>query len=452
MHEYPMSTATFSSVLRPAPMWQLPRSASGWLLAACLFFVPLTSYRVVSFISYCDVLFVAAVLAGIAERVVRGDVLLTRFEGRIVQIYMAAAGVFVLCFLVNAIEHNLEGYQFQQQRPLGVPGKLPETATLLFGGSAPQNPRFIIFLINTVAVPLSMLLLPRRELAEMRFLVLAWSAGCLYGAGYAVAYVKGYLPGVIDWSWVYLRRVSGLTMHANVLGLSSVMAMPGLFMILFSRAPALLRLAVLPLFWLVWLAVDYSGSRAAAGAFFLFPLVYLSMLGGSWSKRLQTVALLVPAGFVMWASLVFLYQGGEGVLHRVRFGGLSSNAARDLINRLSWEQAMESPLFGTGFQVLRIAHNIFLQIFHAAGLVGLLAYLVVMLLPLCLLLRASLQLPKTLRGLVAAIATAMSVVITLSIFKPSLTDLSTSIVFALTLYLVVLLHARSAMPRRIPRA
>lgn len=429
----------------------IPRSGFALLLAASLFFTPLTSLRLTELISYCDVLFIAAVALGLFDFFRRGDfVRLPAWKLRVVGVYCLAGFLFILCYAVNALEDSVTG---GLQQILGVPGKLPDKAKLLFGASVPQERLFFIFFVNAIGVPLVLLLMPSVRVPELRFLILVWTAGSLYGAAFTVAYCNGYIPSHYDWYWVKLGRATGLTPHANILALSSLLAVPGLLMLMtyfrnwWSWGIGFSGIG------LVWLAIDYSGSRSAVLGFLVLPFVFLLLYH---SRMLADVARVVWAAglailFAVVVGLALLVFGdgvGSGALARLKGGARSSDSARELINQMSWEQAFDSPVFGTGYQVLRVAHNLYLQIFHAAGLVGLVAYVCVMLAPAVILYHLG-KTEKQFFGITAALLAAMMVLVVLSAYKASISDLSTSIVFGLVLYAAGVINVNNRLPSQL---
>lgn len=175
----------------------------------------------------------------------------------------------------------------------------------------------------------------------------------------------------------FADRASGLTQHPNHLGLVSAMALP-VAIAQFSaagRSRGLVGLVIVPL---LLIGVVESGSRgallaAAAGVALVFAI------GSSATLRRRT-ALLVLAPVVAFVALVSTV-GGSGLTGAVtaeRFSGggaaLESNQERLLTLRESVDQVVENPLVGSGFSVVRTAHNVYLQVFQAGGVLALAAF------------------------------------------------------------------------------
>jgi O-antigen ligase len=95
--------------------------------------------------------------------------------------------------------------------------------------------------------------------------------------------------------------------------------------------------------------------------------------------RRRAVPLLPYAGMALLVVLMFTKVGSQ-VIHQLRFGGDSSASGSDLQRgqdaRLAYTQIGARPFAGVGFSVIQDAHDIYLQVLAAGGVVALAAFLV----------------------------------------------------------------------------
>lgn len=197
--------------------------------------------------------------------------------------------------------------------------------------------------------------------------VVGWLA-LAYVAGAAGNVVAAVVEGPIDTE----NRHNGLTTHANFLGHTSVLAVC-LTLYLLSRQPLQRRWLVYGLAAVCGYGVWISGSRASLVAVVvvlaLTPLVERSMfaVGG--------VLLGTAMTLLFWSRLV---DGSGGSALR-RLLGTSYSETADSYRRSSLEAALDEflarPLTGNGFERALDAHNIYLQLAAAAGVLGLLGFL-----------------------------------------------------------------------------
>ncbi|MGH8506938.1 MAG: O-antigen ligase family protein, partial [Stenotrophobium sp.] len=376
-----------------------------WLLAASLVFAPLTSLRVYEMLGVCDVLFIAAVGVGVIER------MFYREPMQVVPIYLLAALLFIASYLAN----------------LGQ------------GQDDPNYDKyFYILLINAVLIPCATLLIRIRSPGEMRFLIYAWTFGAFYGAAFAVLYCKGFIPGHYEYYWTHLGRVQGLTPHPNVQALNSVLLVPGLLMMFCIHRSPWLRGLIVAMLVVAWQAIDYSGSRVTIVMFVLMILVFAFLFFLQATARQRTwiirgLLVLTLVALVVFAIVSIGPPRPQSALWRLFYAHhLSSNDDRAKYNGWAWAGFMAAPLFGQGYQWSRVAHNIYLQQLHTAGIVGLLAYLITLLTPGFYLLRSALIGRD--RLLTLTLATSNIVLLVAAIYWSSYTDLNVTYVFCLALY------------------
>lgn len=172
------------------------------------------------------------------------------------------------------------------------------------------------------------------------------------------------------------ERQTGLSNHPNTLGLVCAIAAPiAVYFIGASRRrwPAGVALVLLGG------GVLASGSRGAQLAFPVAVLVAVSV-----SPLRGKVAGWLAAAFVgaVAGGLIALTEFAPGVLQKLlRFGvsrnSLSSNTERARIASQAWRDFINYPFFGVGIKHINEAHNIYLQVLSAGGVVltvGMLVY------------------------------------------------------------------------------
>lgn len=206
-----------------------------------------------------------------------------------------------------------------------------------------------------------------------------WGPGPTILRRLALAYVYGQAVSVllaVPFGNVGNGRYEGLTTHPNFFGLCSVLAM-GLTLYLIPRSSQQSARLLIALDLLFFLAVVMSGSRAALLAVAVMALVWVvverSAMGGFALVTLGLCALalgnvllsLAPSG----SALARLAGDATAVA--------SDNARTDLI-QTGLSTVQDHPVFGTGFENALHSHSIFLEIAVAAGVVGLLGYVLML--------------------------------------------------------------------------
>lgn len=176
----------------------------------------------------------------------------------------------------------------------------------------------------------------------------------------------------------FTDRASGLTYHPNHLGLVTAMALPVAIARLGSGGlRGLAAMAIVPL---LIVGVVESGSRGALLA--AVASAGLVFILGVRTERLRMTVLMFAAPIVTFALLVAVLGHGEltGAIAFERLGGgggaAQSDQERIMTLRQSLDQAGEHALVGEGFAVVRSAHNIYLQLLQAGGVLALLGFLV----------------------------------------------------------------------------
>lgn len=173
------------------------------------------------------------------------------------------------------------------------------------------------------------------------------------------------------------NRAPGLTNHPNHLGLVVAMALP--LAVARLGAGGARGLAACGLVPLLIGGVFVSGSRgafvaAAAGVIILFAF-------GAATRRLRTTLLLFGAPIVAFVVVVVLMGNNElagGVTLERLSGGAGATQSDDqrlLTLRESLDEAVAHPVVGAGFEEVRTAHNIYVQLLQAGGVLALAGFL-----------------------------------------------------------------------------
>lgn len=190
---------------------------------------------------------------------------------------------------------------------------------------------------------------------------------------------------LVIWTWVLGASVSaivailqlqggdytrplGLGTHPNTLAITSLMASgPALYLVAAGRLRT--RLLALGLVASLFFAVVISGSRAGI-------LGYLGVVAVFTLLSRRTVLALLGmgalAGGVLANVLALSTENAVSRLFALDPGTVSqSNLGRLATLEDNFNSALAHPLFGIGFELAGDAHNIFLQVFVSAGIVGL---------------------------------------------------------------------------------
>lgn len=399
----------------------LPRTPSAWLLAASMLFASMTVLRVPGLprISYCDMLFVLAVVMGVVERIVCRDFAYTRPMLIVALVYLFCVLSLSASYLINHAS--------------------PETIYFSGAHSFGYSGNFFVLIVNTALLPLVVFAIRVRSLPEFRFVIAAWAVGALYQAVYVLAYCNGYITHY-DWYWIYLGRASGLTPQPNSLGIDMALTLPALLLFWCEMRSWIVRALILMGIVAIYKVSEYTGSRASLVSLIISLVAFLIV-----RSRYRIRGLCIGAAVLLLAvalrEVIAAFPGGldrTSALGRLILGAPYSNGVRETLNSIAYHQWVENPIFGVGYDVLRVAHNLYLQMLDAAGVVGLLGYLCALGLPLLFLLTSrALQYG---RNEVAMLFSVVVTLLALAWIQTSMTDYSTSVWFGLALYLALDLY------------
>jgi O-Antigen ligase len=176
-----------------------------------------------------------------------------------------------------------------------------------------------------------------------------------------------------------LGRVAGLTTAPNHLAFVCVLALPILVVRMLQRPDRKLKLACAATSVVTILGLLASGSRAGilGGVFVLvsIPLFQPSIR----SKAVKVLAV----GLVAVAVVAMVVPSGLSVVSIQRLTGASSQHAgveasdseRRAAAQVALRQFRSSPIYGVGFSDITEAHDVYLQLLSAGGVIALVAWL-----------------------------------------------------------------------------
>jgi O-antigen ligase len=271
------------------------------------------------------------------------------------------------------------------------------------------------FAISVVVTPL---LLGYVSATEERVAVLAdlWVLGAVVNSVVATTdFVKltdiGYRVSGVDFrTWTH--RTQGLTSHPNHLGLVAAMALPialSRTMTTSGRRRALYLAAAV----LLCFGVLASGSRADLVAA-LVGVVVLPLLHPIARRPLLAAVAVCVVGVAIVATVVSTARTDVLVaVHRLDGSDSvsQSDAERSALLHHAFSQFRAHPLTGAGFAVVRNAHDIYLQLLAAGGVLALISFLLFAggILSLGVRLRRAKALPPATQHLAAACTASMTV-------------------------------------------
>lgn len=195
---------------------------------------------------------------------------------------------------------------------------------------------------------------------------------------WALAAIISALVGIVDYAGllhiapraIANHRSSGLTIHPNYLAFESSLTIP-LALLWFTRGGRW-RLAATAGTVVLLGGVYASGSRAATvGAVVAVALTVLLV-----PQLRRGAGIVVPLGGMLVIFLLTFTNAGRQLLQQVRLNpgnssALASNVQRHLAADVALTQLSARPLEGVGFSVIEDAHDIYLQLLAAGGLIAL---------------------------------------------------------------------------------
>lgn len=339
---------------------------------------PLNGVRLGTAMSYGDLLFALAGVTGFCER------LINREKIAFFWVYLLAGLLMVLSFVANQVAPEpMTVHEYIEF----VNSCLNNHVDVEFS----QVPNFRTIFLSLIVFPQVFLLLRIRDIAEARTMVFIWTAGAVYGAAFTVLFCWGYIPGHEDWYWAVIHRARGLTGHPNAMALNSALGLPGVLLLFLEARSKLIKIAAVLMGLVIWRAINFSGSRTAIYTSMIMCLVVFVLMYRDMSPRtrLRLIGLAIIVVSAYLAAKNILGPATEySAAWRLENGSHVSDTVRAHDQDIALDGFFDAPIFGQGFQWLRIAHNMYLQILHSSGMVGLTGYLGILLFPFYMALRS----------------------------------------------------------------
>lgn len=357
-----------------------------------------------------------AVLIGIAERFVVRDFAYRRTV-------VVALLVYVVCICALSASYVIN-YSSQQTIPWAM-------RHISLG----YDVRFFSLVLNVAVVPLALFAVRICTLAEFRFIILMWTLGALYGAAFTVAYTHGWIHH-FDWYYNISGRARGLTPQPNILAINTVLALPGLLLFWCKVHGWLPRLLIVFALVVLWQAVNLTGSRSALGLIVAVLLVFVVMQSDNKVRGLFVgLGLFVAALLLREVIAAVADLSTSTALGRLILGAESSNLQREMLNTIAFNQWLDNPIFGVGYGMARVAHNLYIQMLDVVGVVGFLPWLCAIVMPLALLWVNRTR--EYARYETAALFSVVVALLAIAWVKSNFADLNVSIGYALALYLAL---------------
>lgn len=199
----------------------------------------------------------------------------------------------------------------------------------------------------------------------------------------ASAYVLGStLSSAVGIAQYHGERIQGLTTHPNFFAMCATLAI-AIVPFLETRVEQGWRLAILATVPMNLLGIWWSGSRTA-----LLGMIFVAMLYPLLKRSVVAALGLAAAGvsaIYVVVRLASSYTDETSALGRLLGGGSASvsDEARIAHQEQAWNNFLSSPVIGRGFEPRTQglgfdAHNIYLQVASATGVLGLIAFLLML--------------------------------------------------------------------------
>jgi O-antigen ligase len=210
-------------------------------------------------------------------------------------------------------------------------------------------------------------------------IVLAWIASVAINALVALTDFAGVTAiGETLYPQTASGRLNGLTGHPNHLGIVCAMALPlAMWALLYRYRGVAHRLPLLAVVAMLLAATVLSGSRAAMiGA--VVAALLLIMLGAQRGRAAVGLGVLGAAATAVVSSLTASNSDSRLLVDRLAGDDASvaqSDAGRFEAFREALDAFSSNPAFGAGYEHVRSAHDIYLQLLQGGGLIALTAFL-----------------------------------------------------------------------------
>lgn len=238
-------------------------------------------------------------------------------------------------------------------------------------------------------------------------------------------------------SVTYFQRASGLTVHPNHLGIVCAMALPITATQALTATSPRRRILHAILSILIVFGLLASGSRAAFVAAIAGMIVLATMLFRTRRRALLWLGIGTLVAVLL--ALVVATVTSRHFITIERLLGSESVGSANSTRLAAYQQAVTgfigSPLVGVGFQVVRQAHDVYLQLLQAGGLFALVLFvaLVILMLRMALSLSNAADLQFEVNLLVRALTVSVAVFVVNGLFENQISDRFLYIPFGLIL-------------------
>ncbi|MGA7051836.1 MAG: O-antigen ligase family protein [Mycobacterium sp.] len=242
-------------------------------------------------------------------------------------------------------------------------------------GTAGGGAKSAFWVVALLVVPIAAMACTALEPRAPKWIVASFLAGVAVSSLFALTDLTKITHVSRSLGYLFGQRQTGLSDHPNALGLVCVIAAPfAVHFISESQRRWLPCIALVLLFG----GVVASGSR---GAQVILPIAVLIAVFVSPQRKKLVGWLAATLGAAMLGGLIALLQLAPQILESLfRFEGkrasLDSDLDRGLLRTQAWYDFKEYPIFGIGVKHINEAHNIYLQMMSAGGVVLLSAMLI----------------------------------------------------------------------------
>ncbi|HSX66827.1 hypothetical protein [Nocardioides sp.] len=218
-------------------------------------------------------------------------------------------------------------------------------------------------------------------LAGLPLLIAWWNPASSRIVALLWAYVGGHMVstfvGLAEGKDPVTGRYDGLTIHPNGFGLAGLVSLAILFYLYQHHRGQGLRLLMAGAALLSLTSIWFSGSRGALAV----AIALVAMLPLVERSTLSSIGVFSLGAVVLASGPVIVSLSGEGsALGRLLGGGSATVADDERESAFSGgiERFLDAPLTGSGLVNVELIHNLYVEVAVAAGVVGLIGYLLVL--------------------------------------------------------------------------
>ena len=254
------------------------------------------------------------------------------------------------------------------------------------GSKSTQNfYEFVKFVTSFFIVTYLVLDYAKRQ-GAVKLLVAAYVASGVTNAAIGIADMFGITEfsawlnvQTVD-SYIFHGRAYGLTAHPNHLAQHCTMALFLLIAFVNEKDKLAKRFLTIFVAAILFLGISIAGSR---GALVSMIIVVLCVGFFYWGvKRLaRKTHVVLFFGFLIVGTYFFLAESNSSgeidwAGYRLISAGedvIQSNLERIHLYGVAWQDVKDHPIIGSGFNNINRSHNIYLQVLHSSGLIGIVA-------------------------------------------------------------------------------